>query len=312
MIRHREGRPRMAPGRTVPAVRDHRKPRGRGATFSGARSGPRRKGRQARLPRRATKNGRRRSTLVLILALVFGFGVGYSLLGMGDEGMASQIASAARPSAPAVEASEGQTRKSPAAATTCDDLTVLVDRSHTLPPDYAPRDLVPLQDYGVPTLGTAGGGMLRREAAEHAGRLVAGAAAEGQDLEVASAYRSYEDQRLSHDRLVSAYGAGAAKTSAEPGHSQHQLGTAVDFTNASARHQVSRRFAQTSAYWWLERHAGEYGFILAYPRGEEAQTGYRWEPWHYRYVGIEVAQRLEESNLTLQGFLDRAGTVPRC
>jgi D-alanyl-D-alanine carboxypeptidase len=86
----------------------------------------------------------------------------------------------------------------------------------------------------------------------------------------------------------------------------------VDFTNAAAGYQLWVSFAQTSAYWWLGHHAWEYGFALAYPSGQEEQTGYRWEPWHCRYVGVEAAKRLEESSLDLQEFLERAGTVPHC
>jgi D-alanyl-D-alanine carboxypeptidase len=154
--------------------------------------------------------------------------------------------------------------------------------------------------------------VLRREAAEHLGRLVEGAAAVGEELMVASAYRSYEDQQLSHERLVNVFGASAGRMSATPGHSQHQLGTAVDLTNAAAGYQVWVPFAQTSAYWWLEHHAWEYGFVLAYPRGKEEQTGYQWEPWHYRYVGVEDAKRLEKADLSLQEFLEREGTMPHC
>jgi D-alanyl-D-alanine carboxypeptidase len=196
-----------------------------------------------------------------------------------------------------------------AAATTCDDLSVLVDRSHTLPSDYAPGDLVPLLDYGVPTLGSE---VLRREAAEHLGRLVEDAAVDGEELVVASGYRSYEEQKLSHLRLLSVFGAEAGRMSATPGHSQHQLGTAVDFTNAAAAYEVWGFFAQTSAHWWLEQHAWEYGFVLAYPQGKEDQTGYEWEPWHFRFVGVENAKQLEESDLSLQAFLEREGTSPHC
>jgi D-alanyl-D-alanine carboxypeptidase len=192
---------------------------------------------------------------------------------------------------------------------TCDDLGVIVDRSHSLPSDYVPKDLVPLQDYGIPALGSE---MLRREAAEHLGRLVEGAAADAQQLVVASAYRSYEEQQLSHESLRSVFGTDADGMSAAPGHSQHQLGTAVDFTNAAAGYEVWMPFARTSAYWWLERHAWEYGFVLAYPRGKGEQTGYHWEPWHYRYVGVEDAKRLERSDLSLQEYLEREGTTPHC
>jgi zinc D-Ala-D-Ala carboxypeptidase len=142
--------------------------------------------------------------------------------------------------------------------------------------------------------------------------LVSDAAANGEELVVASAYRSYEDQQASHARLISVFGADADGMSAAPGHSQHQLGTAVDFTNAAAGYQIWMPFAQTSAYWWLEHHAFQYGFVLAYPRGKEEQTGYQWEPWHYRYVGMEDAKRLAKSELSLQEFLEREGAMSHC
>jgi D-alanyl-D-alanine carboxypeptidase len=199
----------------------------------------------------------------------------------------------------------------PAAEESCDDMRVLVDRSHRLPREYAPEDLVSLQSHGVPTLGSAEM-LLRREAAERLKSLVADAAADGEELVVASAYRSYADQRVSYRRLTSIYGTEASEMSARPGHSQHQLGTAVDFTNAAAGYEVWDYFGDTSAYWWLKNHAREHGFVLGYPRSKEAETGYRWEPWHYRYVGAKYAERLEQSGLSLQEFLVREDVRPRC
>jgi len=193
-------------------------------------------------------------------------------------------------------------------AETCDDERVLVDRSHTLPPDYVPEDLVSLRDNGVPTLGDREM-LLRREAASHLEDLVS--AADGEELVVASAFRSYADQQVSYGRLKSIYGAGADAMSATPGHSQHQLGTAVDFTNAAVAYQVGRRFGYTSASGWLLEHAPEHGFVLAYPPGGD-ESGYGWEPWHYRYVGVRNAERLERSGLSLQGFLAREGVLPDC
>ena len=263
----------------------------------------------------------------MILALLFMFGVGSSLLGFGEEVIAAPMGTSTSDSewsrlfysdttnSPTREdgASTGQetkeeTRK-PLGSAACDDIRVLVDRSHPLPSDYVPRDLVPLRDYGVPTLGSA---VLRREAAEHLARLVKDAAADREKLVVASAYRSYEEQQRSHQRLTSLLGRDAGRLSATPGHSQHQLGTAVDFTNAAAGYKLGMPFAQTSAYRWLEHHAWEYGFVLAYPRGKVGQTGYQWEPWHYRYVGVEHASRLEKGDLSLQEFLENTGITPHC
>jgi D-alanyl-D-alanine carboxypeptidase len=270
---------------------------------------------------------RRRRLVVGALILVCLFGVGYSLFGMLRDGIASAIAPS-RPSAERSRASETRVppaggeadltaqnakeeiRKPPGSATTCDDMMVLVDRSRTLPPDYAPKDLISLPAYGVPTLGGREL-LLRREAAEHLRSMVVAAAADGEELVVASAYRSYADQQAAYGRLKSIYGSEADSMSATPGHSQHQLGTAVDFTNATANYQVRRRFGRTSASGWLHTNATEYGFVLAYPPGHDG-TVYNFEPWHYRYIGVGNAGRLEQSGLTPQEFLVREGAVPNC
>jgi D-alanyl-D-alanine carboxypeptidase len=237
---------------------------------------------------------------------MFVFGVGYSMVGLTKE----RTAISAGPHASAENLSKDESRKtSHPSSTTCDDLGVLVDRSYALPPDYVPEDLVALRDYGISTLGSE---LLRREAAEHLGRLVQDAAADGEKLAVASAYRSHEQQRRSYRSLRRVLGADAGRLSAAPGHSQHQLGTAVDFTNAAAGYKLGLPFARTSASRWLEHHAWEYGFVLAYPRGEEERTGYRWEPWHYRYMGIRDAKRIEDSGQSLQEFLESVETTPRC
>jgi D-alanyl-D-alanine carboxypeptidase len=290
---------------TAPVIRERRTLKGRAGIYTGARSGPPRKRRSARSLRHSGERRRRGRRLAVFLALLFTFGVGYSLVGLAE----ARIASWVGPYTPAAGLPKDKTWKVASSSTTCDDLGVLVDRSHSLPPDYVPKDLVPLRDYGIPTLSSE---VLRREAAEHLGRLVAGAEADGEELMVASAYRSYEEQQHSHERLMSVLGADAGKLSATQGHSQHQLGTAVDFTNAAAGYKLGVPFARTSAHWWLEHHAWEYGFVLAYPRGEEERTGYRWEPWHYRYVGVAYAKRIEDSGQSLQKFLERAGTTPNC
>jgi D-alanyl-D-alanine carboxypeptidase len=199
-------------------------------------------------------------------------------------------------------------QEAPREKTTCGYRLVLVDRSHALPQDYAPKGLVSLPASSVPTVGGRDL-MLRREAAEHLKDLVA--AADGEELVVASAFRSYLDQSYTHERLKSIYGSGADAMSASPGHSQHQLGTAVDFTNSVAAYQVQPIFGQTSAAWWLQNHATQYGFVLSYPPGKD-ETGYQFEPWHYRYIGVENAGRLQESGLTLQEFLLREGVLPDC
>jgi LAS superfamily LD-carboxypeptidase LdcB len=287
-------------------IRERRILKDRAGVPTGALSGPPRRRRSARSFRRSGERRRRRRRLALFLALLFVFGVGYSIVGLAKGRTAISVG----PHAPAENLSKDESRKtSYPSSTTCDDLGVLVDRSHSLPPDYAPKDLVPLREYGISTLGSE---VLRREAAERLRRLVEVAAADGEKLAVASAYRSYEEQQRSYRSLAGVLGADAGRLSAAPGHSQHQLGTAVDFTNAEAGYKLETSFSRTSASQWLEHHAWEYGFVLAYPRGEEERTGYRWEPWHYRYVGVRDAKRIEDSGQSLQEFLESVETTPRC
>ena len=291
---------------SAPVIRERRILKGKAGVPKGAHSGLPKKRRSAKPFRRSGERRRRGRRLALFLALVFAFGVGYSIVGLAEERTASAVGA----NTPVAGSSKDETRKVASPAATCDDLGVLVDRSHSLPSYYVPKDLVPLRDNnGVSTLGSE---VLRREAAERLGRLMAGAAADAEKLVVASAYRSYDDQRHSHESLTGVLGADAGRLSATPGHSQHQLGTAVDFTNAAAGYKLGVPFARTSAYRWLGHHAWEYGFVLAYPRGEEEQTGYRWEPWHYRYVGVRDAKRIEDSGQSLQEFLESTGTTPRC
>jgi len=200
---------------------------------------------------------------------------------------------------------------SPPPSDTCDDLMVLVDREHRLPPGYSPPNLVSVEAHGAPVYG--GEMMLRRGAAEQLGRMARAASAADEEILVSSAYRSYAQQGTAFARLVSIYGMERARwTSAPPGQSQHQLGTAVDFTNSAVGYEIHKSFGRTTASAWLMEHAPEYGFVMSYPNHKETETGYRWEPWHYRYVGTENARRLRESGTTLQEFLTREGVEPRC
>lgn len=192
----------------------------------------------------------------------------------------------------------------------CEELLVLVDKEHSLSSWYIPPDLVFLGDYGVPFIGW--NGMLREEAAEHLEDLVAAAGSEGKELVVASAYRSFYDQSLTYAFYTSLYGPEAGRVSATPGHSEHQLGTTVDFTNAAAGYQIQQTFGDTEAARWLRENAAEYGFVLSYPKGEEEKTGYVWEPWHYRYVGVEKARAIRETGINAKDLLIDEGVKPGC
>lgn len=164
------------------------------------------------------------------------------------------------------------------------DLMLLarVDKEKALPKAYAPADLVALDGTGLSV--SRAGHHLRKPAYIALKAMDAAARLDGTNLVVASSYRSYDYQVEVWNRTVKSDGLAATEASvAPPGHSQHQLGTAVDFG------PISEAFAQTKASSWLATNARRFGFSLSYPKGLTAITGYEWESWHYRYIGKEAA-----------------------
>lgn len=157
------------------------------------------------------------------------------------------------------------------------DYLILVDKRHSLPPDFVPGDLVSLKKFSLALY--FGDVTVRRSIMPAILEMVHAAKNEGITLVFSSGYRSYDYQKYVYEREVKAYGQEMAdRESARPGASQHQLGTAIDFGS------ITDDFAATRAGAWLAAHGWEYGFSLSYPRGQEAITGYRYESWHYRYV----------------------------
>jgi len=110
----------------------------------------------------------------------------------------------------------------------------------------------------------------------------------GIDIKIVSAYRSFEDQASVKTGYKVLYGSGANQFSADQGYSEHQLGTTLDFTTAKLK-ILTTQFDKTDAYNWLLENAYRFGFILSYPKGN---TYYQYEPWHWRFVGVQLATRL--------------------
>jgi D-alanyl-D-alanine carboxypeptidase len=161
-------------------------------------------------------------------------------------------------------------------------LRILVDKRHALPGGYEPDDLVPLE--GGSYQASRQGLLLRAAAAEALETMSAAARAEGVTLVVSSAYRSYDYQVEVYARNVRESGQETAdRESARPGYSQHQTGLAADFGS------ITDAFAETRAGRWIAANGSRFGWSLSFPAGYEALTGYRWESWHYRYVGQDLA-----------------------
>lgn len=194
---------------------------------------------------------------------------------------------------------------------TCDNLLVLVDRTHSLPGHYVPSDLVHLNEYGIPVNNNTILG--RHIMVDALKQMIAAGQRAGFYLVAASAYRSYADQVSIFNAYVRDYGLEKANTfSAKPGQSQHQLGTAIDFTTAQMGYGLSQTFAYTGTGHWLLANAYKYGFYISYPQGKESVTGYECEPWHFRYLGVQNARDLQRSGLIMQTYLERMAITPHC
>jgi D-alanyl-D-alanine carboxypeptidase len=161
-------------------------------------------------------------------------------------------------------------------------LRELVDKQHPLQRDYAPADLVTLTDGQFQV--SRAGMTLRKAAVDSLNEMAAAARLDGITLVVSSAYRSYDYQEGVYNRIVREMGQEAAdRESARPGRSQHQTGLAADFGS------IDDSFAVTAAGRWMTANASRFGWSLSFPDGYEAVTGYRWESWHFRYVGRDLA-----------------------
>ncbi len=182
-----------------------------------------------------------------------------------------------------------------------DYLLALVTKQTTLG-EYTPADLVRVPDemkgHDYPY-------ELRAEAYQSLRTMWETARAEGITLSIVSAYRSYETQRIIFNDNVARRGGDeeeANRFSARPGQSEHQLGTVVDFTAPGA--YLSAAFAETPAGLWLAENAHRFGFVMSYPADSQPITGYIYEPWHFRYIGVDNALAWKESGLVLSQFLE--------
>lgn len=169
------------------------------------------------------------------------------------------------------------------------DLLILVDKQHRLSRDYIPEDLVSLEEYRHILTLNRENMELRKVVMPSLLAMAEAARQDGITLDLSSTYRSYRYQEWLFQYWVDTIGLERAEqSSARPGASQHQLGTAIDFGS------ITGPFAEHPAGRWLAREAHRFGFSLSYPRGLEEVTGYIFEPWHFRYIspqGTWVEQR---------------------
>jgi D-alanyl-D-alanine carboxypeptidase len=173
-----------------------------------------------------------------------------------------------------------------------DSTWVVVDKARPLSPlDHAPADLVDI-----------GGRQLRAEAAQAMRDMIAAAAAQGLTITVESAYRSYDYQVDTFRNQVARFGEQRAEIQvARPGYSEHQTGLAADVGGGGC--DIESCFATTAEGRWVAAHGPEFGYVVRYPDGAQDVTGYKYEPWHVRYVGAPLATEMQRTGVaTLEQF----------
>lgn len=175
------------------------------------------------------------------------------------------------------------------------NIDVLVNKNNKLNKFYKPDDLVKLK-----LMYSNENKFLREVAALNFENLSKQAKKEGYTIIAVSTYRSYFYQNELFNYYVKYMGEDKAlKASAKPGHSEHQTGLAVDVMGSNKDYNL---FEESDEFNWMKANAYKYGFILRYPKGKENITGFKYEPWHYRYVGKDIAKYIHENNITLEEY----------
>lgn len=161
---------------------------------------------------------------------------------------------------------------------------------------YIDGILIANKTYALPS--SYNPGELTSECSSAFDELVMGAAADNINIYCSSGFRSYDYQAQIYNNYVAMDGQVKADTySARPGHSEHQTGLAIDCN------VIDDSFIGTPEAIWLENHCHEYGFIIRYPKDKEDITGYKYEPWHIRYIGVDKAKDVHDSGLCLEEYL---------
>jgi len=185
-----------------------------------------------------------------------------------------------------------------------DVITVLVNKKNYLSRNYVPKDLV---YANVPFIfkEKIEKRKMRKEAALALMKLFERAKKDHIYLSGISGFRSYATQKVIFNRYVKEDGyANARKYSAVPGSSEHQTGLTIDVSSSTGKCAATSCFANTKEAKWLEKNSSNYGFIIRYPKGKEQITGYKYEPWHIRYVGVTPAKQMKKRNITLEEYLN--------
>jgi LAS superfamily LD-carboxypeptidase LdcB len=178
------------------------------------------------------------------------------------------------------------------------NITILINKNNKLSNDYIPYDLEPISlEFSCKDK------LLRHEARISFEKMAKDAKKENMNIIAVSTYRSYDYQEKLYNNYVKNYGFYYAETcSARAGHSEHQTGLAVDIADLTLDYD---NFESTKEFIWMKNNSYKYGFILRYPKACFHITGFKYEPWHYRYVGYDIAKYIHDNNITLEEYKKR-------
>ncbi|WP_062198036.1 M15 family metallopeptidase [Massilibacterium senegalense] len=182
-------------------------------------------------------------------------------------------------------------------------LLILVNKNHAIDQNNRPTDLV-IPKVRFPYEEDVEKKYIKKDAAEALAEMFQAAEKESLFLYGQSGYRSYERQVTIYNGNVQTMGEEKANAiSAKPGESEHQTGLVMDITCEAVGFDVVEEFGETKEGKWVADNAHKYGFIIRYPKGKEEITGYSYEPWHLRYVGVKPATEITKKGITLEEYL---------
>lgn len=181
-----------------------------------------------------------------------------------------------------------------------DQLTTIINRDVSLSKDYIPEDLT------TPNINLVGytdepRSKVRKVMENDLTNMFTDANSSGLNLFLLCGYRSYSEQEYLYNEELKNTNEDYTDLVAQPGHSEHQLGLAIDVTIPDLSFFLDESFEESDSFLWLKDNSHKYGFILRYPKGKENITGYSYEPWHFRYVGNKIISTYcYENDLTLE------------
>jgi zinc D-Ala-D-Ala carboxypeptidase len=249
----------------------------------------------------------RRKKLVIVLLVIFllvGAGVWWYLNRQPATEQKNSSPTSSEPSSinPPAEVTQQQNNpqfdKAKYSLADPNSLWVVVNKKRPLPNNYKPGDLV-VPDVPLRLGSKAEQMQVRAETATALKEMFAGAKIAGHKLMLGSGFRSYTLQKSFYDGYVAKDGKAAADTySARPGHSEHQTGWGLDIDRLDQKCHLEKCLGDLPEAKWLAQNAFKYGFILRYTTDKESVTGFQYEPWHFRYIGKELAAEMQKQNIT--------------